>query len=253
MAAPIEPAESLLPPDDYWSQTRRPLVCLAFLLPLLAVYEVGVLSLGRGGTQTLRNGADVWMRSGLHLFGLNQPWVLPAVIVAGLLAWHVAGRHPAKVPFDTFPGMLAESVLFAFALVAAGQTGEILFRAEATRTLAASGSLAASRPAAALTFIGAGIYEEVLFRLCLLPALIGAFRLSRLSPRVAAGLAVLSTSLMFSLAHHIGPGAEAVDLYLFAFRTTAGVFFAALFLYRGFGITVGAHAAYDLIVGVALT
>ena len=93
----------------------------------------------------------------------------------------------------------------------------------------------------------------MLFRLCLLPAFTGLFRLSRISPRVAVALAVLSTSLMFALAHHAGPGAEPFDLFVFTFRTTAGVAFALLFLYRGFGIAVGSHAAYDLLVGVALT
>ena len=40
-----------------------------------------------------------------------------------------------------------------------------------------------SSPAtAAVTFVGAGVYEEVLFRLCLLPSFIGLFRLSRISP-----------------------------------------------------------------------
>jgi hypothetical protein len=30
----------------------------------------------------------------------------------------------------------------------------------------------------------------------------------------------------------------------------AGVFFALLFLYRGFGITAGTHALYDILVGI---
>jgi membrane protease YdiL (CAAX protease family) len=242
------PSHPRIEPDDYWSQTRRPLVCLVFLAPLLAVYEFGVMSLGDAGSASLRNGADVWLRSGLHRFGLHQPWLLPAGIIVGLLAWHRVQRQPATVPFDALPGMLAESVLFAFALAAAGQGGEFLFRE--LRLPAALSIGAPPRTEAAVSFIGAGIYEEVLFRLCLLPAFIGLFRLSRISPRFATGLAVLSTSLMFSLAHHIGPGAEAFAVFAFTFRTLAGVAFAVLFLYRGFGIAVGSHVAYDLLAGV---
>ncbi len=104
--------------------------------------------------------------------------------------------------------------------------------------------------ARALTFVGAGIYEEVLFRLLLLPACYTVFRILQAGPRASPGLAVLATSLMFALAHYIGPAGDALVPYTFCFRTLAGVYFAVLFLQRGFGITVGAHAAYDLIVGV---
>ena len=104
--------------------------------------------------------------------------------------------------------------------------------------------------ARALTFVGAGIYEEVLFRLLLLPAGFFLFRLLRLSNRASTVLAILSTSLCFALAHYIGPAGDALVPYTFCFRTLAGVYFALLFLTRGFGITVGAHACYDLIIGV---
>ena len=41
---------------EYWRQTRRPLASLAFILPLLVLYEGGVVLLG---SQAVRNGADV--------------------------------------------------------------------------------------------------------------------------------------------------------------------------------------------------
>jgi membrane protease YdiL (CAAX protease family) len=104
----------------------------------------------------------------------------------------------------------------------------------------------------AVTYIGAGIYEEVLFRLCLLPLCFGFFRLARLEKNWAAVLAILSTSLAFSLAHYVGATGEPFQLFSFAFRTLAGLVFAALFVLRGFGISVGCHAAYDLLVGVML-
>jgi hypothetical protein len=40
------------------------------------------------------------------------------------------------------------------------------------------------------------------------------------------------------------------DWYPFVFRTVAGLFFSALFIYRGFGIAAGTHAAYDMLVGL---
>lgn len=104
--------------------------------------------------------------------------------------------------------------------------------------------------ARAVTYVGAGIYEEVLFRLLLLPACYVWFRMLQAGPRASAVLAVVTTSLMFALAHYVGPAGDTLVPYTFCFRAAAGAYFAALFLTRGFGITVGTHAAYDLIVGV---
>jgi len=246
---PIDNRDSFTMADDYWSQTRQPLVCLVFLLPLLAAYEFGVLVFSDSTSDGVRNGADVWLRGGLHELGFAQPFVLPLVIIGGLLAWHFAGKYSWRISFDTLPGMLAESILFAFVLAGIAQVGENVFQTlQIPRTLAIS----ETRTAVALTFIGAGIYEEALFRLCLLPGCIGLFRLSQLSPRWSTTLAVLATSLAFALAHHVGQPAGTFQLFPFAFRTLAGVVFALLFLYRGFGITVGCHAGYDLLVGVVM-
>ena len=70
---------------EYWRQSRRPLVSLAFVLPLLLIYEAGVILLG---TTAVRNGADVWLRQMLDVFGFGQYFLLPALTIGLLLAWH---------------------------------------------------------------------------------------------------------------------------------------------------------------------
>ena len=236
--------------DEYWHETRRPLACLLFLAPLLVIYEAGVLWTG-GEHADVRNRADFWMRSGLQIAGLEHTLILPAAVVAILLVWHLCGRYAWKVRPSSFPGMLAESLLFAFALVLVGQLHGRL----STGGALVPSTLAISRETAALavSFLGAGLYEEVLFRLMLLPAVYAGLRLARLTPAWAGGLAVLLTGVAFAAAHHVEAPHEAVPAAVFAFRATAGVFFAGLFYWRGFGITVGTHAAYDLLVGIVLT
>lgn len=236
--------------NEYWMQTRRPLSCLIYLLPLLVIYEIGIVSVGGGNPDAYRNGADYWMRGWLSSLGLTQAIVLPILVILGLMTWHVAGRYPWRVSMETLVGMLAESLLFAFFLVVVGQVQDLAFQyLSIPRTFSIFGS---STIASAITFVGAGVYEEVLFRLCLLPLCYGFFRLSKLSVRWSVGLAIVSSSLMFSFAHYVGPSADQFSLYGFTFRTGAGVFFAWLFCIRGFGITVGCHAAYDLLVGIVL-
>jgi membrane protease YdiL (CAAX protease family) len=238
-------------PSDYGIATKRPLACLVFLTPLLAAYEAGALWIGGRDVDSMRNGADYWMRGGLESMGLNQPWLLPAMVVVGLLVWHLARQEPWRVSWETLAGMFAESLLFAFLLVVLGQLENYLYRRLGTVITTA---ITPERiTSLAVVYVGAGIYEEVLFRLCLLPSCYGLFRCGGAGERWAATLAIVATSLAFSLAHYVGPAGEEFRIFTFGFRCIAGLFFAALFVLRGFGITVGAHAAYDLIVGLVLT
>src|SRR5205814_3715663 len=103
-----------------------------------------------------------------------------------------------------------------------------------------------------IAYLGAGVYEEMLFRLFLIPAVYVVLRILLVSRRPAIFLSVVATSVLFSLAHYAGPAADQFTWFSFVFRATAGIFFAVLFVVRGFGVTVGSHAAYDVIVGVLI-
>lgn len=236
--------------DDYWSLARHPLNSLVFLAPLLAVYELGLLWMGGPRAEALRNGADYWMRTWLARIGLHQEPLLPVLLVGGLLLWHVLGRYPRRVSVDTLAGMGAESLLFAFLLVVLGQVEDLVARRLGTLELLSLGGRGAT--ARLISFVGAGIYEEVLFRLCLLPACYGLFRTLRMPRRWALGLAAFVSSLLFAVAHYVGPAADDFTLFAFTFRLLAGLYFAGLFCLRGIGVTVGTHAAYDVLVGLLL-
>jgi membrane protease YdiL (CAAX protease family) len=103
-----------------------------------------------------------------------------------------------------------------------------------------------------VAFCGAGLYEEVLFRLLLFSAAARLAGLAGLGGWWKIAAAVASTSLLFALAHYVGAGGDAWALPSFCFRFLAGAFFALLFVSRGFGITAGTHAAYDVLVGVGV-
>lgn len=243
----------LSPSPIYWHSARRPLPSLVFLVPLLVVYEVGVLVMGGGRPETIRNGADFWMRDALMQLGIGSAIVLPALLIGGLLAWHMCSKHPWKVSMDTMVGMCAESMIFAFLLRLLCQLQDMAFhKLQIGSYLSANITVNGSESAQLITFIGAGIYEEVLFRLCLLPVVFFVFRRAGFSNGWACVLSVLATSLLFSWAHYIGSAADQLTLFSFTFRALAGIYFASLFFVRGFGITVGTHAAYDLLVGILL-
>ena len=145
-----EPAPLFNRAETYWGEARRPLAALLFLLPLLAVYEFGVLALG-GGDAALRNGADFWMRGWLFSAGLQHPWLLPVVVIGLLGGWHLWERHPWRCSPETLVGMLAESLLFALALVVLGQLLHTGFERASLTTL--SLPVAATGPAAAIIHV----------------------------------------------------------------------------------------------------
>lgn len=243
--------------SDYWQQSRRPWPSLVFLMPMLIAYELGVIWVGGANAAKIRSGADVWLRGGLEAIGLGVGWLPPLLVVVGLLTWQWIERHPWRVSAEMLAGMFAESVVFAFLLLLLGQLQSRVFSLTDTN-LGGMHCIAALTPTEAATFaralgyVGAGIYEEVLFRLALLPASIALLRQPVVLRAWATPLAVLVTSLLFSAAHHAGPSGEPFDLFRFCFRALAGGIFAGLFVLRGFGITAGSHALYDLLVGVLL-
>jgi len=237
---------------NYLSSTRHPWPCLLFLLPLLAVYEGGLIWLGPQAAGA-RNGADVWLRWGLEVCGVVYFYAAPAIVVLllALWSWWRWADRPED-PITTYFGMAFESCLFAFGLWQFSRNFGLILDEMGVK-LEISGANAPM--AQILTFIGAGIYEEVLFRLVLFVGMFGLLRVvlvlvPKIIPLVLAAVVV---SLAFAAAHHIGPYGEPMRTDRFVFRTCAGLYFTLLFITRGFGITVGAHAGYNILVGVNVT
>jgi membrane protease YdiL (CAAX protease family) len=100
--------------------------------------------------------------------------------------------------------------------------------------------------------LGAGVYEELLFRVILVGALTAiATRGFKWSPRNAGIFAVLFSALLFSAFHYVGAYGDLLRFSSFLFRFFAGVVFSTLYVLRGFGITAWSHALYDVIVTVS--
>jgi membrane protease YdiL (CAAX protease family) len=149
--------------------------------------------------------------------------------------------------------MLAESLFYALALVVLGQVQDLaLQQLEAAWVVAAMKQTQLETLGRAVGFVGAGIYEEVLFRGALLPAIYLLVRGAQLPRKAALTAAVVLSSALFAAAHYWGPQSLAPDVRGFVFRATAGVLFGVLLVLRGIGITIGAHVAYDILVGVLL-
>ncbi len=235
---------------SYLSATRHPWVCFLFLLPLLAAYEGGLYWLGGDQAARLRNGADAWLRWTLEVFGAGHVLAAPAMVLGALLVWSWwRWSDRPEDPITALFGMAFESVLFAVVLWQFSRNfGPIIDGLGIKLQITVRTAPAAQ----VLTFIGAGIYEEVLFRLGLFGGLVLLLRTVGVNTVVSVFVAACAAALAFAAAHHVGPYGEPMRADYFVFRTAAGLFFTVLFVARGFGIAVGAHAGYDVLVGVVV-
>lgn len=233
--------------DAYWPSTRRALTSLMFVLPLLLIYEAAIVRVGPAGGG-LRGAADGWIGAAFRAIGLVDPWWPPIALVFALLGRHALERQPWQFRGRHLLGMVGECAVLAVVLIGLGKLVDLGFhRIDLLPTLAEP----AADPAlpAVVEYVGVGLYEELLFRLALIPLIFGALRLVRAPRVVAMTLALTGAALLFSLAHHLGTPGEAFSWFAFVFRWSAGIYFGWIFCERGYGVAVGTHAAYDILVG----
>lgn len=230
-------------PKSYLDRSQLPLASLVFLLPFIILYEVGTrwytIDPVSHVDQQIR--AFTWMQHFFVFFGATGKF-LPAMAVVGiLLCCHIVRNDPWAVQPGTLVAMAVESIALALPLLV---IGPLLVRYMPLHT---ASSVTADWRAMIVLSVGAGIYEELVFRLAafalLSLILADVFRLKK---SWVPPLIVILSAILFSAYHYLGT--EAFQWPSFVFRTLAGLYFGGIFLLRGFGITAGAHAAYDVIL-----
>jgi len=237
--------------SSYWRLTRSPRYSLIFALPLLLLYEALAFVLSHDAITGVRNGADVLLKSvfiglggriGLIVFGL--------ILLGGGAVLVRRDRGAGKLRGRFFLAMAVESVVYAGLFGAVTGLLTALLLGGLVR-LAAGPAAALDLPTQLMVSLGAGIYEELLFRVLIVGVLAWlARRVLGWGPVAAGVFATVTGALVFSLFHYIGPYGDQLRLASFAFRAIAGVLFSGLYLTRGFGITAWTHALYDVLVTV---
>ncbi len=277
--------------NSYLERTSRPVYAIVFLLPFIFFYEIGTFLINTDvlNRSQVRVVAFVWLQQLLQYLGTSSriAWIAPPLIVILILiGLQLASRKRWYFNASDYIPMVLECTLLAVPLIVLSLffnrpvvTPDQVPRpdsntpAAVSRLVGGSGAAMADAihdpalPLAAdsqtrshslmaniVTGVGAGIYEELVFRLILICVLMMLFQdLIGMSHSNAIVSSVLISAALFSAHHHI----IVLDGHLgrsapfnwteFSFRTMAGVYFAALFALRGFGITAGTHAFYDII------
>ena len=272
-------------PGGYFDRTSRSIYALIYLLPMMIVYELLVLVINpqllsepishvRGGVV-----AFVWIQNLLHYIGMDAKgaWLAaPLVIVVILIILQITSRQSWKILWTDFIPMVLECIALAIPLIVLAivlnrpaapspQTSfidsqipycqsEIASDINTVNSTHYDNKLTHPLSLDIITGIGAGIYEELVFRLILICGFMLFFEtVIGLSRNKAVMISILLSALLFSLHHHIAfidgqlVRGEVFTITRFAFRAIAGVYFAIIFAVRGFGITAGTHVFYDII------
>ncbi len=276
--SPNDPTHQILNfnEDSYLERTSRPFYAVVFLLPFIIAYEIGTILINTDilSQTQVRVMAFVWLQRFFEYLGCGGRlvWMAPPlVVIVILLAMHATSGKRWYICIADMVPMLGEFVLLAVPLIVLSL---FLNSTEGPRQMntmyvcvtrpcqwpiglmhigtvsGTTGSLLAS----IITGIGAGIYEELIFRLILISLLMMLFQDALgINKTNAIVMAVFISAALFSAHHHLvvvdGVLGQSVPIMspAFMFRTMAGIYFAILFAARGFGITAGTHAFYDIL------
>lgn len=220
---------------------------LLLIFPLFLLYEVGVMF-----SPTI-NGVDFVTRWVYAAVGYDrQRYLIVHLILAlaflGLLLYL---RRRRSFSLGQFPPVLIEAVIYALTL---GSVIVFVMNRVMGLSISDPGAPAAlqlelgPRTQALVMSLGAGVHEELVFRLGIMGGGTAALMLAGVRRGWAMIIALLASAALFSAAHHIGPLGDPFQMNVFIYRALAGVAFGLIFYYRSLAHAVYAHFLYDVYV-----
>lgn len=230
---------------DYLRDSRDLRTGLVLVVPLFILYQIGVLA-----TDGIRNGVDFvttamwWAAQGQTSYYLGINLLILLAFFGGIYFLRDKGKLQPKL----WPIMIAESTIYA--LFFGGAVIKLMSVFGLDATLASGAAEEMNLIQKLVLSIGAGLYEETVFRLIGMGGLYMALRkfAKDIPGWTAAIIAVLVSSLIFSAIHHVGAMGDPFTLGTFLFRFFAGILLAVIYHVRGFAVAVYTHAIYDIFV-----
>jgi len=231
--------------EGYWSQSRGLALSFVLIAPLLLAYEIALIyyppAQATGAGRFLK---DVFYavfrtRAGMALNIVVALFLLLAVFV-------LARRRRLRLGFIV--PMVLESAVWSAGLVLIA----ILICYRLPNVRLDVGGAGATVFSDVIGSIGAGVYEEILFRLGLTSALfLAGLRLFDRQTAYAAAFAATLSAAAFAFCHIWAwndPFKDPLIWYYLLFYFTSGVFFSLLYTFRGLGVAVYTHVIYDIVV-----
>jgi membrane protease YdiL (CAAX protease family) len=233
------------PVKSYFDNTDNLLYSFLVSLPLFILYELLIIISQPTGDAIVRISVDVWIKSLFTYLGVNAvSFSLLVVVIIGLFIIYKERDRLKTLKFSYFPILILESTVYAIVVALISQSLVSLVL-----------NLAASDPISALSMtqklalsLGAGLYEELFFRVILVTAFILVF--TKILGKKWAGItaAVVLSALLFSAVHYVGDMGDTFTMGSFLYRFLFGLILNGIYVWRGFGVAAWTHAIYDIMV-----
>lgn len=238
---------STYPLRQYFSTTHTLLYSYFVSLPLLLMYEFLIYLSQPDTDQIVRISVDVWIKTLFSYIGRDVLSIsLIVIAIIGFFVIYRERKRLSSLKASYFFLMVAEASVYAFvlALLISTTVSNLLhiIQVQPVETLGLTQKLALS--------LGAGLYEELFFRVILVSSLLYIFKNQFTKQNMAYALAMILAALIFSAVHYVGAMGDPFTFGSFLFRFLFGLALNAIYIWRGFGMAAWTHAMYDLMVVV---
>lgn len=235
--------------SHYHRVTRTATYGFLSALPLLLIYEGLVVFASEGQIASVRVGAEIWLRSLLSLIGGTGFAVLGIAVILvgiGILLYERRRNIPLRARYFGWMGVESAAYAIVLAFLISGAVGRMF-------AVVPPGGMAGEGLWTQIGLsVGAGVYEELFFRVLLVGGLFLLLREMMTRPMTAYIVAALIGAAIFSGVHHMGPYGDPFTWSVFTYRFLFGLALNAVFLWRGFGIAAWTHALYNVMIVVGV-
>jgi len=227
---------------EYARASKSPFYSFLFVVPLMMTYEIAAFVMNKSDIEGLRNGADVVTKQIFDIFGVAGFYGFSILVLATLIGLFIHELRDKEfiLQYRYLLAMLCESVLYAFLF------GFVVSR---ITSIFLQFPPSFSWKHQLVLSLGAGVYEEFLFRVVLITLFVFIFtKVVGLKKITSVIFSIILSSLIFSGFHYIGFLGEPFLLRTFVFRFIGGTILSILYVVRGFGVTAYTHSFYDLFI-----
>jgi membrane protease YdiL (CAAX protease family) len=230
---------------NYHGKSRGILYSYIICVPLLLLYEILIRISQPQSDAIIRISVDAWFKTIFQQFGTNtiSATFLIAAIIGGVIIYK-RRNELSSLKKNYFGYMLLESLFYALLI------GTVIgFFLDSILNMQAESPLHQLTKLQLIALsLGAGLYEELFFRVILVSFLLFLFKQMFNSHNTAYIVAAVLAALIFSAVHYVGEFGDFFTVNSFLFRFFFGLALNVLYVTRGFGIAAWTHAIYDLLV-----
>jgi len=231
--------------SSYLNYSKHILSSVLLLTPFIFIYEIISFFKFYNQDYIIRNSADAILRDFFSFFtSINYYSIVLIVFILFAFINYKSYLKDYNINLTYYLLMIFESFLYSLLLIIMLNGIDFLF---INPELKYSDII--------LGFylcLGAGIWEEVLFRFILISILFKIFEYFIISSNLKFFIIVIISAFAFSMFHYIGHNPDVFSINSFFIRFIGGFVLGYIYIFRGLGIVALMHFFYDFIIVLIL-